>query len=102
MKHLLPLILFFSLALNAEGAVTTLYPTDDTKLNPDATTTNYANDTTASSANNDTALIFKFDLTGYTSAEVVSAEFRLYGQSRGYQHMEGKYLIKEATLYGLN
>lgn len=86
MKKLL--LIFFLMCSPAWGAVTTLYPTADTKLNPDASTTNYSSDPACGNyeQSKDIACLIKFDLTGYDSASVVTADFVLYTPMRGYGH----------------
>ncbi len=85
MKNLLTILLLLFCS-PAWGAVTTLYPTADTKLNPSSVDTNYDTSTVCTSYLVDTACIFKFDLTGYNSAQVISAEFRVYIGGRSFQH----------------
>lgn len=92
MKTKLIIFLFLFMALssaNVGAAITTLYSTNDTKLNPSATTTNYDTETSTGSAGSDnTAILLKFDIgsTGIVAADVVSADLRIYGESRGFQH----------------
>ena len=84
---LLPIILaFLMIADAANAAVTTLYPAGDTKIVSASPTTNYNADTTCASYSGGSACLLKFDLTGITSASVVSAEFKIFGESRWYQH----------------
>ena len=82
-------ISFCLISSSGWAAITTLYATSDTKLNPSATTTNYDTETsTGSAASDNTAILFKFDIgsTGIAAADVVSADLRIYGESRGFQH----------------
>lgn len=92
MKTKIIIFLFLFMALSstyAGAAITTLYSTSDTRLNPSATTTNYDTETsTGSAASDNTAILLKFDIgsTGIVAADVVSADLRVYGESRGFQH----------------
>lgn len=82
-------IVFCLISSSGWTAITTLYSTSDTKLNPSATTTNYDTETSTGSAGSDnTAILFKFDIgsTGIAAVDVVSADLRIYGESRGFQH----------------
>jgi hypothetical protein len=65
-----------------------LNPSKDTKIDPNNVTTNYGTDTTCSSFGFDAACLIAFDLasTGITASEVVEAELKVYGESRGFQH----------------
>jgi hypothetical protein len=83
---LLTFLIALFISFPAWGAVNVLYPVGDTKLNPGSANSNYNTSTTCDSFGTDVACVFKFDLTGYTSAEVVSAEFRIAGGVRGYSH----------------
>ncbi|RTL04640.1 DNRLRE domain-containing protein [Candidatus Dependentiae bacterium] len=84
-KNILLIALLLIPSLSNAGIVT-LYPTDDTFINPSATTTNYGTSQTCFSAGQDGACLFKFDLTGIDSSTIIQAELDVYGALRGYSH----------------
>lgn len=83
MKKLL-FIFFLLIPSLCFGAVTVYYPTGDTVIKPSDETPNYT-EQTSSIINVDGSLLFDFNLTGLTTGEVVSAQFDLYGGTKGGQ-----------------
>ncbi len=88
LKKILALLLCFQMVVTPAMAATyTLTATDDTRLNPSATTTNYGSNTTVDSAGENSAALFRFDWSalGINPLDIVSADLRIWG-SRGFQH----------------